>query len=327
MKKAFILFLLIQVSLFQYAQIIADHTVVDTYDDIPQQYIDQVKKMLVDFSGQSHAHGYINGINLLELLDSRFQVTTYEYTTPPTDTDSNLRLGLAYSAAVQVWCNSWLAGQYSINFANQNATGNPFDVWGFGWCYDMSQTNDVGGGLDPVYNVRWAGQSTSGPEGNLRWGLDAADQVLTGNSVSMDTYLAVVEQWISYCAANSIPTKIIFTTGPVDYYTGENAFQRELKHDHIRDYVAKDGSRILFDYADILCYNNSNVKYTQNWNDGGTLRPYAQIHPDNLKDYDASWNIVTGNDADGDHIGEVGALRLAKAVWWMLARIAGWDGN
>ena len=30
---------------------------------------------------------------------------------------------------------------------------------------------------------------------------------------------------------------------------------------------------------------------------------------------------------DGDHIGEVGALRLGKALWWLLARLAGWDGN
>ncbi|MBK7480423.1 MAG: Ig-like domain-containing protein [Bacteroidales bacterium] len=44
-------------------------------------------------------------------------------------------------------------------------------------------------------------------------------------------------------------------------------------------------------------------------------------------DYNASWAIVDENDADGDHIGEVGALRLAKALWWMLARIAGWDGG
>jgi len=29
---------------------------------------------------------------------------------------------------------------------------------------------------------------------------------------------------------------------------------------------------------------------------------------------------------DGDHIGQRGALRLAKAMWWMLARMAGWNG-
>jgi len=44
-----------------------------------------------------------------------------------------------------------------------------------------------------------------------------------------------------------------------------------------------------------------------------------------MKDYDGSWNIIAHTE-DGDHIGEIGALRLAKAMWWMLARIAGWDG-
>jgi hypothetical protein len=38
------------------------------------------------------------------------------------------------------------------------------------------------------------------------------------------------------------------------------------------------------------------------------------IHPDNL------------GGTEVGHIGTVGALRLGKAMWWMLARIAGWDG-
>ncbi len=83
--------------------------------------------------------------------------------------------------------------------------------------------------------------------------------------------------------------------------------------------------RILFDYADILCWSNSGARNTVTWNDSGALRPHAQIHPDNMMDYDLSWNPITHTE-DGDHIGEVGALRLAKAMWWMLARIAGWDG-
>ena len=64
-----------------------------------------------------------------------------------------------------------------------------------------------------------------------------------------------------------------------------------------------------------------------NWDDDGEIRPHAHIHPDNMMDYDNSWNIIPSSDSDGDHIGEVGALRLAKAMWWLLARIAGWDGN
>ncbi len=45
MKRTTILLILFNISLIQYGQIIADHTVVDKYDDIPQYYIDEVKKM------------------------------------------------------------------------------------------------------------------------------------------------------------------------------------------------------------------------------------------------------------------------------------------
>ncbi len=46
------------------------------------------------------------------------------------------------------------------------------------------------------------------------------------------------------------------------------------------------------------------------------------IHSDNMLNLDG-----TPHTEDGDHIGQRGALRLGKALWWMLARIAGWDGT
>ena len=80
-------------------------------------------------------------------------------------------------------------------------------------------------------------------------------------------------------------------------------------------------ARILFDYADILCYNDSGVVQTTSWTDTANgNHVYPVIHPDNMK------NLAGGNDDSIGHIGAAGALRLAKAQWWMLARIAGWDG-
>ena len=326
MRRIAILFY-ISASITCHGQIIADHTVVDRYDDIPQQYIDEVKKMLVDIAGESHSLGYRIGMNLLELYDSKFQVTTYDGSVPGITT-SNLRFGRHGSVGEEEFYTSASAvNGYKSHITTQNTSGNPYSVVGFGWCWDMTHINLPGGTADPVYKVRWAGSSVGGPEGNLRWGLDAGDQSLTGNSVSMSTYLNAVEQYIQHCTSNGYPTKVIFTTGPVDGNGGtENGFQREIKHDYMRDYVKASGSRILFDYADILCWNNSGVEYITNWNDGGTIRPHANIHTDNMKDYDGSWNMISHSE-DGDHIGEVGALRLAKAMWWMLARIAGWDGG
>ena len=69
--------------------------------------------------------------------------------------------------------------------------------------------------------------------------------------------------------------------------------------------------RILFDHADILCYDDgSDTPNTTAWN--GHTYPI----------------ITTANLGDGSvgHIGSAGAVRLAKAQWWMMARIAGWKG-
>ncbi len=45
--------------------IIADHTVVDQYANIPQEYIDKVKKMWLDLPGESHSSGYRKGLQFL----------------------------------------------------------------------------------------------------------------------------------------------------------------------------------------------------------------------------------------------------------------------
>lgn len=326
MFRMIIFIILVCNELIQYGQIIADHTVVEKYDEIPQKYLDAVKNMLVDISGESHSLGYRIGMNLLEAYDSRFQVTTYDGSLPGV-TNNTLRFGRHGSVGEADFYTSTAAvNSYKSLITAQNTSGNPYTVIGFGWCWDMTWHNSPGGGIDPVYKVRWAGSSEGGPSGDLRWGLDAGDQSLTGNLVCMDTYLNAVEEYIQHCITKSYPTKIIFTTGPVDEDGGsENGFQREIKHDYIRNYVNTNNSRILFDYADILCWNNGGIEYITNWIDGGTIRPHANIHPDNMKDYDGSWNMITQAE-DGDHIGEVGALRLAKAMWWLLARIAGWDG-
>jgi|GEM_PF-1978003 len=311
-------------------QIIADHTVVDRYDDIPEYYINEVKKMLVDIAGESHSGAYRIGQDLLELYNATYQVTTYDGTRPAYS-DQYLRIGRHGSVGEATFYTTQAAiDAYKAHVTTQYNTGNPYTVMGFGWCWDMvwhSYTNINGTNeRDAVYNVHWFGSSEGGPEGDYIWGLDAADQTITGNSVCMDTYLDAVEQYNQYCVVNGYSTIVVFTTGPVDGNSGtENGFQREIKHNYIRNYVAADSSRILFDYADILCWSNAGAQNVVTWDDNGNARTHAQIHPDNMLDYDAAWNEIAITE-DGDHIGEVGALRLAKAMWWMLARIAGWDG-
>ena len=319
------------------ASIIADHTVVAQYDKIPGYWLNEVKKQWVDVPGESHSSGYRKGLQLLSQQNSTYAVSVTELGTPEgyrTDAlrisgatwgDVNNASGWRYSYGEEDFWTSQLAiDRTKAHLSYANTHNLVIAAFGFGWCWDMTWHNAPGGTVDPVYKVRWAGSTVGGANGDMRWGLDDGDNALTGNSLNMDDYLAAVEAYRAHCAANSYPTRVFFTTGPVDGggNTGESGYQRHLKHEHIRNYVKADGTRILFDYADILCYSDGGALNEVTWTDAeGGVHRFPYIHPDNMKDLNG------GYVEDGDHIGEVGTIRLAKAMWWMLARMAGWDGQ
>jgi hypothetical protein len=255
-------------------QIIADHTVVDKFDDIPPYYINQVKKMLFVIAGESHSLGYMRG---LVNLESSYPDYDVNYTdTPEANTTSHLRISRTTWGDVNNttgWINSygeedWYTSTTAINrtkagISYYNTQGIPISAFGFGHCYGD-------GGTD---------------------------------------YITATQSYIDYCTTNGISTKVYFTTGPVESY--DASYDKYLMHKQIRDYVNLDATRILFDYADILCWDNDDTE-TKITVDGHTfpVGSTANTVPDNI-----------------GHISNTGMLRLAKAVWWMLARIVGWDGE
>ena len=316
MRKIILFLILSQISLINYGQIIANHTIVSDFDKIPASYIAEVKKMMVSFPGESHSVAYRTGMELLEAL---YPAYTCNVASGESYTDQYLRVDAGLSAGEKFWY-TWYAYPSGSRPAVSNTIksaiesysyhDHPMHVLGFGWCYDMI-AGSTSSSTDASYGCHWYGWSDGGPNGDLCWGLDGADNSITGNAVCMDTYLGATEDYISYCKSKGYVTKVIFTTGPVDlYYAGESGYQGYLKHEYIRNYVKDDASRILFDYADILCYDDDGSINTITWN-GHT---YPAITATNL------------GAANIGHIGSSGAIRLAKAQWWLLARIAGWNG-
>jgi len=322
MRRIISLLLLAQATLVMQGQIIADHNAVADFENIPPEYITKVKKMLVSFPGESHSSAMRWGMELLEQMDGTYACNVDEgeaYTDQYLRVDNYGWVGemewftwMAYDEADQPYPVSWIFKGMMERYKNE---GHPVSALGFTWCDDMvmGEGNETDG-VDPVYNVHWYGSSDGGPDGSKAWGLDADDYAVTGNRVSLQTYFAAMEDYIAYVKAEGLGTKLVFTTGPVDYegnWFGEGAYQGHLKHEAIRDYVKDDPTRILFDYADILCHDDNGTMKTLTWN-GHTVPCIT------------STNELPRNYG---HISDAGALKLAKAQWWLLARIAGWNSG
>jgi len=263
------------------SQIIADHTVVSDYDIIPQRWIDSVKTMWVSYAGESHSEGIRDGLTTLESSEATYAVSATESGTPEAATLSNLRISRA------TWGD--------VN----NASGW---IYGYGeedWFTSETAINRTKAGLTYI--------NTNGPElyaFAFGWCWDLG--------ISFPDYISATKEYIEYCA-DSISTKVFFTTGTVDIYDGENGYTKHLGYELIRDSVANDSTRILFDYADILCYND------------GATTPNTTTYGANTYPFITSTNLTP--TIGSHHISEAGTVRLGKAMWWMLARIAGWDGE
>ena len=305
--------------------LIIDHTSIALFDRIPQTFIDEVKKRLFILAGESHATGYGRGLELVQADDPKFNVETTWSGAAKAYTDQYLRWNYSYldndswsdsCGEEDFWTNlaartDTLAGLQTIG---NNYTGSIY--FGFGWCWDMSWINGPTSTKDPIHGCGWAGTSVDGPDGDRPWGIDAADTIITGNSISLQTYLDAVDFYNN----NAPRVKTIFTTGPVDGdINNEKGYQRHLKHEAIRNYVQANGG-ILFDYADILSWDyNLNQAFPESWTDfEGVTHTWNGRNPD----------LATGGDGYlRSHISEEGARLLGKAIWVMLALDAGWDGT
>ena len=316
--------LLLPFCLLAQTAIVADHIIIDDYDMIPQQYIDSVKTMLLNYPGASHGTGLLYGVELLEVLDGTFAADTIFSGTPDNPTSSNFRISRTFRNLTNTgWTTiggeeefytnptAIAAMETSLDY-HKITLSNPIRVLCFGWCYDMTWHNNCTAETDPVYEVGWAGSSVDGPEGDLAWGLDIADSVITHNSVCMDTYLDAVSQYNAYDATSFVA---FYSTGPMDgNESTDEGYQRYIKHEYIRNYVSANGG-YLFDYADIISYDDDGDSVNGTWDEH--IFPY--ISTENEGSYD-------GGHASC-HISESACVRLAKGMWWLLARLAGWDGN
>jgi Flagellar hook capping protein len=105
--------------------------------------------------------------------------------------------------------------------------------------------------------------------------------------------------WLENHYLNKI---IVWWTIPIETSGNTN---RQLFNDSVRAYAMAHG-KILFDMADIESHNAAGEKLVD-----GSGRELQQ----------GDWS------SDGGHLNTAGSLRVASAWWWLMARVAGWNGT
>ena len=218
-----------------------------------------------------------------------------------------------------------LAAANSLYAWNNGGTGGALDL------HDYAMGGDVGYYPDWVNNTRsylgtpdpYTGRGTNNPDVNViiwSWCGQAASQ--TQESM-ISNYLAPMTQ----LETDYPGIKFVYMTGHLDG-SGEDG-NLNVRNQQIRDYCSAN-NKILFDFADIESYDP----------DGATN--YMALNANDNCDYSGGHNWasewIAANPGDPlttlatncgscAHSQTLNCVLKGRTIWWLWARLAGWNGN
>ena len=156
-------------------------------------------------------------------------------------------------------------------------------------------------------------------------------QADTGDPDDIETYLSLMSQ-----LETAFPgVRFVYMTG---HLVGSGAEgDLHLRNEQIRRYCRENG-KVLFDFADIESYDPGGLvdfmrkyatdgcEYDRNgdgnpWGDGNWAQEWIAAHPAH------ELTQLAAGCGDCAHSERLNCVLKARAFWWMLARLAGWDGE
>jgi hypothetical protein len=328
MKLIQALFVLSLFSTSVFCGIHINHESVALFTSIPAQYRDSITHTILLTYGESHSTVFGLGPTTLETLYPEYpaatNVATLQYANNLTySNEANHYNATRAWAGEDTWVNGPISAVFN-EFSDHNADGVDFLI--FGWCWDESWTNaaaNTSAGIDPVYLCHWYGRTSGGPQGDRAWGIDSDDSTNCGNSVTISRYMQAYRAYSDTCRNRGYHMKVIMSTGPAEFSWAsvpvatqkEMGYQRHLKFERIREYCDTCDSCILFDFNDILTHNNAGVQAKDTFTDTvGRVHIFPKFNSDNGVAPNASY-----------HFGDTGGVRIAKALYVMMAIAYGWN--
>lgn len=209
---------------------------------------------------------------------------------------------------------SFKGNEYSWN---NGGTGGALDL------HDYAMSGDLGNPDRTSWAHRTRTYLNSNPDVNvIIWSW--CGQVSTAAEADIVTYLDLMSDMES----DYPDVRFVYMTGHLDG-TGLTG-NLHLRNEQIRKFC-RDNNKILYDFADIECYNPDGVYF-------GDKKPNdaCDYDSDGNGSRDSNWAVQWQNshtqgvdwyNCTSAHSQPLNANQKAYAAWWLWARLAGWDGK
>lgn len=297
--------------------LIVDHTAVQQFDQIPDYWLNEARKLVIHYGHTSHGSQILSGLLFLQRVNGakytmniRYEGNAQVSATVPLTPSARIPVGVA------------AGGESTLRITNEGAW--PIGYW---WTSDgLSGTKQVlsyAGGLFDVSGWSWCSQ------------VSYCDSYLNcANDQYIYDYLYAMED-----LEQSFPNMTFF------YMTGHVVGPHEAtarRNGIIRDYCASHG-KVLFDFADIESWDLDGNYHPETTGSCEWCETWCQdpAHADDLEcQYQALLPLNSDIYYGGAgcytvenctkmcaHSHGINCVIKGKAFWWMLARIAGWDGT